>query len=315
MATITRSDLENEAAPIVPPGLVMAGVILFWGMGPPVSKLITAPAMIAALYRFWLSVPLLLGLSVLLGCPPRWSVLKRTALAGAAFGINMVFVFLALSSAAVAVLSVITTLQPGFILLVAGPILGERPGRWHVTWTVVAIAGTAVVVLGAGAQVHTSAIGVVYAVAAMVAFTLYFLLTKRARSGPSADQIHPIEWMTGISLFAALAVTPLALATSSAADYRAVDGYDWLWLAVVVFITGTAGHVMMAWTHRYIDASRSSLYLLAMNIVAIGAAWPIHHEPLSWTQALGGVIVFGAVAAVISRPVQPVPPAPAPDGQ
>ena len=39
-----------------------------------------------------------------------------------------------------------------------------------------------------------------------------------------------------------------------------------------------------------------------MNVVAIGAAWPIHDEPVTLIQAAGGVVVLGAVAAVISRP-------------
>lgn len=278
----------------------MAAVIVCWGFGPPVSKLISAPAVVAVLYRFWLSVPILFLLATLSGHRPRRATLLRTALPGAAFGINLVFVFLALNSAAVAVLSVVTTMQPGFILLIAGPFLGERPKLWHVVWTMVGIGGTSLVVLGSGGQVETSALGVVYAVTSMVMFTGYFLLTKRARS--EASDLSPLEWMAGISLFAALTVTPWALVTSTADDYRAVNGNDWWWMAFIILVTGIAGHVMMAWTHRYIEASRSSLYLLSMNIVAIGAAWIIHDEPLTLVQALGGVVVFGAVTAVISRP-------------
>lgn len=278
----------------------MSGVIVCWGLGPPVSKLISAPAVIAVLYRFWISVPILFALAIWSGQRPRLSTLRRAVLPGAAFGINLVFVFLTLNAAAVAVLSVVTTMQPGFILLVAGPFLGERPKRWHVLWTIVGIGGTSVVVLGSGEAVQTSGIGVVYAVAAMVMFTAYFLLTKRART--DHGDVSPLEWMAGISLFAALVVTPWALLTSSAEDYRAVNGNDWLWMAFIIVVTGLAGHVMMAWTHRYVEASRSSLYLLSMNIVAIGAAWVIHDEPLTIVQALGGVVVFAAVAAVISRP-------------
>ena len=291
----------SAAGPAVSPGLVMAAVIVFWGLGPPISKLITAPPVVSVLYRFWISVPILFLIAALSGHRPSWATLKRTALPGAAFGINLVFVFLALNTAAVAVLSVVTTLQPGFILLVAGPFLGERPRMWHVVWTFIGIAGTALVVLGAGSEFEASGLGVLYALVSMVTFTVYFLLTKRARS--EAVHLSAVEWMAGISLFAALAVTPWALATSSRADYAAVNGIDWLWMAFIITITGIAGHVMMAWTHRYIDASRSSLYLLSMNIVAIGAAWFIHNEPLTVVQALGGVVVFGAVAAVVSRPV------------
>lgn len=240
------------------------------------------------------------------GHPLRWQTARLAALPGAAFGINLVFVFLTLQNAAVAVLSLIVTLQPGFILLVAGRFLGERPKLWHVAWTLVGIGGTAGVILGGGGGFEASLLGVVYAVAAMLTFTVYFVLTKRARSAEA--ELDPVEWMTGISLFAALAVTPWTLIASSAGDYGAIDGLDWLWLAFIVVVTGIAGHVLMAWTHRYIDASRSSLYLLSMNVVAIGAAWVIHDEPLNLLQLLGGVVVFAAVGAVISRPAERAEP-------
>lgn len=280
--------------------MVLVVVILFWGLGPPVAKLITAPAVISTLYRFWISVPILFGLAAALGVRPRLSTIRRAAVPGAAFGINLVFVFLTINAAAVAVLAVVTALQPALILLVAGRFMGERPQLWHVLWTLVGIGGTAVVVLGAGADFEVSGIGLIYAVAAMVTFTLYFLGTRRVRHAD--PDLHPVEWMAGIALAASLTVTPWALATSSAADYRAVDGLDWVWLAFMILITGVAGHVLMAWTHHYIEASRSSLYLLSMNVVAIAAAWVIHDEPLAPLQFLGGVVVFASVAAVISRP-------------
>jgi len=302
--TSTTSRVTAPATTLSP-GIVLAAVIVFWGFGPPISKLITAPAVVAVFYRFWISVPLLYLLAAARGNRLRWSTARQAALPGVAFGINLVFVFLALGSTAVAVLSVVVTLQPGFILLVAGRYLGERPRLWHVGWTGVGIAATSLVVLGAGTDVDASAAGVVYAVASMVSFTAYFILTKQARS--SDADLDPVEWMAGISLFAALAVTPWTILTSSGGDYRAVDGIDWLWMAFIVVVTGIAGHVLMAWTHRYIDASRSSLYLLSMNIVAIGAAWFIHDEPLTPIQLLGGLVVFGAVAAVISRPPDRTP--------
>jgi hypothetical protein len=39
-----------------------------------------------------------------------------------------------------------------------------------------------------------------------------------------------------------------------------------------------------------------------MNVVAVSVAWPIHHEPVTGWQAMGGLVVLASVAAVISRP-------------
>jgi drug/metabolite transporter (DMT)-like permease len=281
----------------------MAAVILFWGLGPPVSKLISAPPVISVLYRFWLSVPLLFVMATLTGHRPTVDSLRRTVFAGAAFGINLVFVFLTINRAAIAVLSVIATLQPGIILLFAGRFLGERATLWHVLWTFVGIGGTVVVVSGGGEGLEVDAVAIAYSLASQLCFLFYFLITKHVRS---TNDIDSIQWMAGVVLFAALTVSPWALVVSSVDDYRAVGGFDWLWLFVIIVFTGGLGHVMMAWVHRYLDASRSSLYLLSMNVVAIVAAWFIHDEPLGAVQIVGGGVVFAAVAAVVSRPAAPI---------
>ncbi len=280
-------------------GSALAFVILVWGLGPPISKLITAPAVISVLYRFWLSVPLLYVLASFRGVRPTWESVRHAVLAGAAFGINLVFVFLTINEGAVAVLSVFAAMQPGIILLLAGPFLGERPTIWHVVWTFVGIGGTAIVVATGGDGFEVSATALIYAAVSQFFFTAYFLITKRERSRHDIDSV---QWMSGVVIWAAIAVTPWALLTSSTEDYKAIGGWDWLWLAIIIVFTGGLGHIVMAWVHRYVEASRSSLYLLSMNIVAIIAAWIIHDEPLTVVQTLGGVVVFAAVAAVVSRP-------------
>jgi len=57
--------------------------------------------------------------------------------------------------------------------------------------------------------------------------------------------------------------------------------------------------------HRFVDATRSSLYLLLMHPVVIISAWLIHDEPLTLFQMTGSLVLLGAVAAVISRPALP----------
>ena len=58
----------------------------------------------------------------------------------------------------------------------------------------------------------------------------------------------------------------------------------------------------MSWVHGYVEASKSALYLLGMNVVAIGLAWPVHDEPVNLLQFAFGVVVFVAVASVIRLP-------------
>jgi drug/metabolite transporter (DMT)-like permease len=295
-----RTSTTPEGHPQPPPwlpGVALALVIVLWGLGPPVSKLISAPPLVTVTIRFWISVPILLAMTYATGGRITAEVLKRTWLAGALFGTNLAFVFASLHHASIAVVSVISALQPG-VVVVFGRLLGERPNRWHLLWTIVGIGGAAVVVLGAGGKVHTSLAGVLLATAAMLTFTGYFILVRHARSTSS---ITAFEWMTGAIIFSAITITPVAVAFSARSDWGRLTGADWLYLLFVTAAVGVAGHVIMSWVTRFIQASRSSLYLLGMNVVAVAAAWPIHDEPLTLMQGLGGLVVLGAVGAVLGR--------------
>ena len=283
----------------------MAAVVVIWGLGPPLSKLITAPPLVSVSVRFWISVPVLWVVAYATGRRLSLRLLRSTVIAGILFGVNLAFVFSALQHASVAVLSVIQALQPGIVLLIAGRWMGERATRWHVIWTMVGVAGVAVVILGGGPEVRGDTLGILYAFASMLSFTAYYLLNRRVRS---TTPIDPIQWMAGVTLFAGVAITPLALATSSPDDYRQLAGADWLYLGFVALVVGIVGHTLMSWVHKFTPAARSSLSLLAMNVVAIGAAWPLHDEPVTVLQALGGVVVLGAVAAVVTRPTVHVGP-------
>lgn len=283
----------------VDPLLVMIFVVVVWGLGPPVTKLVTAPPLVGALVRFGISVPPLFAMVMLRGDRITMDLLRTTAWPGIAFGVNLIFVFAALQEATVAVLSTTVAIQPALLLIIAGPLFGERPSVAHVVWSAVGIAGAAVVILGAGDAVRATPLGVGLSLIALVTFSVYFVLSRMARSNHSVD---PIRWMAGITFWAFVSTVPPAFFFVSRSDVAQFGGLDWLWIAVIAFVTGIGGHVAMSWVHGYIEAARSSLYLLAMHLVAVGLAWPIHDEPVTLVQAIGGLILLGSVTAVIRIP-------------
>ncbi len=274
-------------------------VVLLWGSGPVVTKLVTVPPVTGAALRFAISIPLLSAIVVATRRRVSGPTMRAAAAPGAAFGTNLVFVFATLQEATVAVLVVAVSLQPAAILVIAGPMFGERPTRPHIAWTLVAISGAAIVILGAGSELRTSPLGVVLSLLAVALFTAYFVLTRAARLKTAVD---PIEWMTAINIWAFLAVAPIALFASDWADVTGMEGSDWFWLAVLAYMTGVLGHVLMSWVHGYVEASRSSLSMLLMNVVAVSLAWPVHDEPMTWIQGVGGLIALGSVAAVLRIP-------------
>jgi hypothetical protein len=71
------------------PIIAMGVVVIVWGVGPPTTKLITASPLIVTFIRFGLSAPFLVVLLWLRGSSLRLSILKKTALPGICFGINL----------------------------------------------------------------------------------------------------------------------------------------------------------------------------------------------------------------------------------
>lgn len=283
----------------------MTVVIVLWGAGPVVTKLMTINPFLGATLRFAVSIPILFAIVKMRGRTVSRETLRAARLPGLAFGINLIFVFAAVQEVAVAVLSVVVALQPALLLVVAGPLLGERASARQIAWTLVGVAATAGVILGAADDLRATPVGMVLSLLALFMFMIYFALTRLVRSTANVD---PVEWMAAINVWSFVATVVPAVFVVRSSHLREVDGSDLLWLFVLAWFTGIAGHVLMSWVHGYIEASRSALYLLGMNIVAIGLAWPIHDEPVNLFQVLCGLVVFTAVAAVIRLPSRTLTP-------
>ena len=277
----------------------MAVVVIVWGLGPPTTKLVSAPPLIGTFVRFGISSPLLL---IVLAARRR--VLSRkvflaTALPGLSFGINLIFVFSALQEATVSVLSTVVAMQPALLLVLAGPLFGEYPTGRQLAFTLLGVVGAVGVIHGAGSEMGSSWLGVGFAALALVTFTLYFVLTRLARF---ENEVDPIEWMAGINIWSFLSTIVPILLLADRSDWAQFGGTDWLWISVVAFVTGVFGHVLMTWLHGHLEAARSSLYILTMHLVAVGLAWLIHDEPVTWLQGMSGGVVLLSVALVVTAP-------------
>ena len=145
------------------PLAVMGIVVVVWGLGPPTSKLVSAPPLIGTFIRFGISSPFLL---LVLAVRGRWlskKVFYATALPGLSFGVNLIFVFATLQEATVSVLSTIVAMQPALLLVLAGPIFREYPTLRQLSFTLFGMFGAVGVILGAGSDLRTSWLGLLFA--------------------------------------------------------------------------------------------------------------------------------------------------------
>jgi drug/metabolite transporter (DMT)-like permease len=275
----------------------VATAVTGWSAMNVIPKIAHLPAITFAFYRLWMGAVVMLVTMALARRRLTWAMIRVSAPGGVLFGLNVVVFLSALRQTSVADVLVIGALQPAITQLVAGPLFGERVTRHEVGWMAASVAGVVLVVIGSSGTPVWSLRGDLLAVVSLLMFTLYFLVSKRVRSGVPA-----VQYMTAVTVVAAAVVTPVALL--SGRSLGAVRAADWWWLAL--FLVGAqGGHVLIAWAHAQVDVSVSSLFILAEPILSALAALIVLGEPLGPLAVLGGFVVVGSIAAIVRRATRP----------
>lgn len=279
-------------------GAILSAVLI-WGFTNTLVKISDLAALPFAVHRLWLGSALVVLAVYAVGRRLSWPVVRVSAPGGAVLGLEIAFFFSALKHTSIADVAVISALQPALVLLLAPRLFGERIGRRDLAWTVVSVAGVIVVTVGSSGTPAWSLYGDVLAVGSLIAWTAYFLVSKRARASVPA-----LEYLAVVFVVATLVVTPLAaLAGQPLGEVRSAD-----LLLLLAFVVGASvGHLLLAWAHASVDVSASSLIMLAQPVVSAVAALVILGEPITPTSAAGGVIVLASLAAIVSRTTSFVP--------
>jgi drug/metabolite transporter (DMT)-like permease len=267
--------------------------VVIWSFTNTLIKLSPLPPLTFAVHRLWLGSLVLLVVLYGAGRRLTWATIRASAPGGALLGIEISFFFSAIKHTSIADVAVISALQPALVLMVAGPLFGERIGRREVTWTAVSLLGVVLVTLGSAGTPAWSLDGDLLAVGSLLAWTSYFLVSKRARA-----RVRALDYMTVVFVAATIVVTPLTLASGQPlGGLRLAD-----LVALVVFVAGASiGHVLLAWAHSSVDVSVSSSIGLAQPVVSSLAALLILGEPITPLTVAGGLVVLGSLAAIVGK--------------
>jgi drug/metabolite transporter (DMT)-like permease len=189
--------------------------------------------------------------------------------------------------------TMISALQPALVLLVAGRLFGERITWREIVLTIVSLFGIALVTIGSSGTPVWSLKGDLFAFASVLAWTAYFLASKRARSSVPA-----LDYITVVMIAAAIVITPVALLSGQ--PLGGLNGLDYVFLALFV-IGATVGHLLVTWAHAHVDVTVSSLLMLGLPVMSPVAALIILGEPLAPLSIVGGIVVVGSLAAIAAR--------------
>lgn len=295
MSIRERVATTAAAHPLVP---VAVGVVLY-AVGPVFVQASTVSGPVFSFWRLWFGVPALGALTWLHvrggGRWPDRRAWRWAAYGGVAFGGHQLLFFSAIKATTVVDVSLVNTLAPVVVAIAAVPLFGERAGVAFRGWTVVAIAGAAVVVLAASSGPEGDPAGMAMAVGNVVVFAAFFLVSKLGR-----DDIDVLPFLLGVMLVAALAVSTFAVATGEAVS--AVTGRDLAYAALVGLGPGLAGHFVMTWPLRWVAANVPPVMRLAQPVLSGLLAWWFLGEPIVAAHLLGGAVTIGGVCGALLTP-------------
>lgn len=273
---------------------------IVWGLVPLVLKEVRMPTLAFASWRLGFGV-VVYGIALAVtGRRLRWSTVKRCAPGGAIFALDVGLSFTAFRLTSVANATIIGALSPVAIAVGAALWFHERFQRRDLWFMAASFGGVALVAVGSAGSDGWSLLGDVCAFGSVLSWSGYWLFSKRARQSASA-----LEYMATVMFVAFIVMTSVtALSGISLSPPR---GMDWFWIWVVVLVPGATGHLLLAWSHRHVEAWLGSLITQCMPVVGSVAAWIVLGETLTPITIGGGLIVIAATAAIVVRQSRSAP--------
>jgi drug/metabolite transporter (DMT)-like permease len=272
----------------------MSVTTVAWGLVPLVLKKTSMPPLGFATYRLWFGVFVYGCALVVTGRRLPWATVRACALGGVFFAADISLTFTAFRLTTVADATIIGALAPVLIALGAARWFGERFSRRDVPFMVASFAGVAVVAAGSAGSASWSLLGDVCAALSTVSWSAYWLFSKRARR-----DVPTLEYMASVMLVAAVVVTVAAVI--GGVSLAPPSGIDWAWVWIVVLLPGSTGHLLVAWSHRHVEAWIASLITQGTPVVGSLAAWLLLGESLTAPVVVGGVVVLASTAVIAVR--------------
>jgi drug/metabolite transporter (DMT)-like permease len=280
-----------KTRPYTPIGLAaMSSGVFIWGIGVVVIKLTESPFLIVSFYRHAFSVPILL-VAWMFTAKRRlpWRV---AGVGGVLFAMHQVAHFSSLRYSTAAVVTILFSLQPILIGAFSGRVTGERTTARFYAWSAFAVVGCAILVLASAGQPEATPLGTLLASLNLVAWSAYYLATKRARA-----EVATISWLLVMTTVSGVIIGLLALVARQ--PFFAADAKEWWLMLGIALGPGTLGHLLVTWAQPRVHVAASSSLNLGVPIVAsIGAAIFLN-EAFGPFHALGALVALGGALAAM----------------
>ena len=267
--------------------------VFAWGIGPIFNKTMSVDASAIVFYRLLVGAPLMFAMALLTGGGVSIELMKRTALPGVLFAFSMITGFASVVMTSIANATLITTLQPVLVLLIAPKMFGEKLRLRQLLYSACALVGVLLVVLAAASTSGAHLSGDLLAVANVCIWTGYFVLSKKRRLAG----VHSWSYLAAVFLWSAAVVLPYGMIFSN--DLGNMSNADWGRILAMAIGPGIVGHGLMTWAQSHVDVTLASLLGLLSPVISTGLAWMILDQNLTTWQTVGAIGVLISLAFLV----------------
>lgn len=276
--------------------IIAAAIAVFaWGTGPIMNKVMTVDTPAIVFYRTLLGTPLMVYVAYATGGSLSRELMRRTAVPGVLFAMSFITGFASIKMTSIANATLITTIQPVLVVLVAPRLFGERLTQRQLGYSFLSLAGVLMVVMAAASSSGAHISGDMMAVANVVLWTTYFVIAKKNRM----DGVHSWSFLAAIFVWLAVVVLPFGALMSN--DLGHMTSKDWLCAAGMTLGPGLLGHGLMTWSQSHVDVTIASLLGLMSPVVSTGLALVFLGELLTAWQVIGAVMVLASLGLLVAH--------------
>jgi drug/metabolite transporter (DMT)-like permease len=274
-------------------GLVGAGVaVCAWSAGTILAKGIGMDGLAIGAYRFWMFSALIIAWMALRRTPFTWRVMKLSMWGGIALGTDIALFFSAVKLTSIVNATIIGSLQPILVGVVAARFFGETIRARDAIWSVVALAGVVVIISASADDSLTDWRGDLLAVGALLSWSGYFIASKQSKG-----KMTSLEFTAGTSVWSGLICTPLGFLFGQ--DMSLPSAKNFGLLLVMIAVSGVVGHVLMNWSLVRIPLWIGSTFTLLIPVFSALLAWVLLDEPLVPIQGIAMAAVIGSLAVIV----------------
>lgn len=214
--------------------------------------------------------------------------------------INMLLFFKGLSLTTPINSSVIITISPILVLLLAAFLIKERITLLKSAGIITGLAGALTLVFfskSSTSEAPNIPLGNILVIINALSYGLYLILVK-----PLTAKYHPFTLMKWLFLFAVLINLPLTLSEFMAVDWGSLPGHAILRMAFVVIGTTFLTYLLNVYALKQLSAATISAFIYLQPLIAIVYAIITGADSLNAVKLVAAALVFLGVYMVTRKP-------------